>query len=272
MRSTSVTALTVGVSVLTEGTYLSDPSMGARYLVALRWRVPRLGAMPASLLSLNIGQPEPSAAKQVGVTGIGKRSVESATLRPPGPKHGGLGSGLVGDFIGDCGHHGGDVQAVYAFAREELDWWSAQLGRELPDGMFGENLTTVGLEVDGSLVGDRWAVGDQVVLEVTAPRIPCATFAARMGEPRWVKRFTQVGRTGAYLSVVRGGTAYRGDAIEIVSRPDHDVTLPEVFRAFTGDLEAARRVLAAQCLVESEAAALADLVERRSQGAAEVED
>jgi MOSC domain-containing protein YiiM len=227
--------------------------------------------MSASLLSLNVGRPEPNGAKQVGVTGIGKRPVESARLRPPGPKHGGLGSGLVGDFVGDQRHHGGDVQAVYAFAREELDWWSEQLGRPLPDGMFGENLTTVGLEVDGSRVGDRWAVGDEVVLEVTAPRIPCATFAARMGEPHWVKRFTQVGRTGAYLSVVRGGTVNRGDAIEVVSRPDHDVTLPEVFRAFTGDLEAARRVLAAECLVESEAAALADLVERRSRGAVEVE-
>lgn len=227
--------------------------------------------MSASLLSLNIGRPEPNAAKQVGVTGIGKRSVESARLRPPGPKHGGLGSGLVGDFVGDQRHHGGDVQAVYAFAREELDWWSARLGRELPDGMFGENFTTVGLEVDGSLVGDRWAVGAEVVLEVTAPRIPCATFAARMGEPRWVKRFTEVGRTGAYLSVVRGGTAHRGDPIVIASRPEHDVSLPEVFRAFTGDLEAARRVLAAECLVPSEAAALAELVARRSRGAVEIE-
>jgi MOSC domain-containing protein YiiM len=227
--------------------------------------------MSASLLSLNIGRPEPNGAKQVGVTGIGKRPVESARLRRPGPKHGGLGSGLVGDFVGDQRHHGGDVQAVYAFAREEMDWWAAQLGRELADGMFGENLTTVGLDVDGSLVGDRWAVGDEVVLEVSAPRIPCTTFAARMGEPRWVKRFTEVGRTGAYLSLVRGGTAYRGDAIEIVSRPDHDVRLPEVFRAFTGDLQAARRVLAAECLVESEAASLADLVARRSRGAVEVE-
>ena len=107
-------------------------------------------------------------------------------------------------------HHGGDYQAVYAFAREELDWWAAQLGRELPDGMFGENLTTSGLDVDGALIGERWAVGDEVVLEVCGPRIPCATFAARMGERGWVKRFTDVGRTGAYLSVVTGGTVRPG--------------------------------------------------------------
>ena len=124
---------------------------------------------------------EPSSAKGVEVTGIHKRAVEVATLRAPGPKRGGLGSGLVGDFIGEVRHHGGDPQAVYAFAREELDVWERRLDLTLPNGSFGENLTTVGLDVDGSLIGERWAVGDEVVLEVTGPRIPCATFAARMG-------------------------------------------------------------------------------------------
>src|SRR4051794_28729008 len=141
--------------------------------------------MSAHLLSLNLGSAEPSTAKNVGVTGIGKRPVDSALLRAPGPKHGGLGSGVQGDYIGDTRHHGGDFQAVYAFAREELDWWEEQLGRDLPGGMFGENLTTRGLAVDEALVGERWAVGDEVVLEVCGPRIPCATFAARMGERRW---------------------------------------------------------------------------------------
>jgi MOSC domain-containing protein YiiM len=229
--------------------------------------------MSAQLLSLNVGVPEPSTAKNVGITGIGKRPVESAVLRAPGPKHGGLGSGVEGDFIGDVQHHGGDTQAVYAFAREELDWWGRELGRELPHGMFGENLTTRGLDVDGSLVGDRWAVGDEVVLEVCAPRIPCATFAARMGERGWVKRFSRVGRTGAYLSVVTGGTVRAGDPVVVVSRPEHDVTVPEVFRAFMGDLDAAHRVLAADCLVEAEAAGLREVVARRGQrGAVELDD
>ena len=144
--------------------------------------------------------------------------VELAHLRAPGPKHGGLGSGVEGDFLGDTRHHGGDYQAVYAFAREELDWWAAQLGRDLPNGMFGENLTTSGLDVDGALVGERWAVGDEVVLEVCGPRIPCATFAARMGERGWVKRFSEVGRTGAYLSVVTpAGRCGRATPIEVVS-------------------------------------------------------
>ncbi len=227
--------------------------------------------MAAHLLSLNVGRAEPSTAKNVGVTGISKRPVELAHLRAPGPKHGGLGSGVEGDFLGDTQHHGGDYQAVYAFAREELDRWAEQLGRELPNGMFGENLTTTGLDVDGALVGERWAVGDEVVLEVCGPRIPCATFAARMGERGWVKRFSEVGRTGAYLSVVTGGTVRAGDVIEVVSRPAHDITVPDTFRAFMGDLEMAERVLAAGCLVEVEAAELRETVARRRSTTAELD-
>ncbi len=221
--------------------------------------------MTACLLSLNIGASEPNPAKEVGVTGIGKKPVDSATLRAPGPKHGGLGSGVVGDFIADVAHHGGDQQAVYAFAREELDAWQERLGRELADGLFGENLTTTGLDVDGALLGERWAVGDEVVLEVCGPRVPCSTFQARMGEAHWVKRFTEVGRTGAYLSVVTGGEVRPGDTIEVVSRPDHDISVPDAFRAFMGDLEAARRVLDADALTGPDADELREMVERRTR-------
>lgn len=221
--------------------------------------------MTARLLSLNVGASEPNPAKKVGVTGIGKTPVDAATLRAPGPKHGGLGSGVVGDFIADVKHHGGDQQAVYAFAREELDAWQERLGRELADGMFGENLTTTGLDVDGALLGERWAVGDEVVLEVCGPRVPCATFASRMGERGWIKRFTEVGNTGAYLAVVTGGEVRVGDAIAVMSRPDHGITVPESFRAFMGDLDAARRVLDANALAGPDADELREMVERRSR-------
>lgn len=227
--------------------------------------------MSASVLSLNVGAPQPNSAKKVGTTGIGKVPVESVEVRAPGPKHGGLGSGLVGDFLGDTRHHGGDTQAVYAFAREELDWWAGELGRDLPSGMFGENLTTTGLDVDGALVGEVWAVGDEVVLEVCGPRIPCSTFTARMGERGWAKRFAARGRTGAYLSVVVPGTIRSGDAVVVRSRPDHDITVPVTFRAFMGDLDAARQVLDSGCLVETEAAELRDMVERRAPAGVELD-
>ena len=219
--------------------------------------------MPAHVLSLNVGAAEPNGAKGTLPTGIHKVPVAEATVRAPGPKHGGLGSGLDGDFIGDQRHHGGDYQAVYAFAREQLDWWATELGRKLPSGAFGENLTTVGVAVDDALVGERWEVGAEVVLEVCGPRIPCATFQARMGERGWVRRFTEVGLTGAYLSVVTPGRVRAGDAVEVVDRPSHGITVPMVFRAFTGDLEAAERVLATGCLVEVEAAELRERVTSR---------
>src|SRR5688572_9789368 len=184
---------------------------------------PRLDPVPAHVDSVNLGTREPNPAKTVGVTGIRKRPVDAATLRAPGPKRGGLGSGLVDDFIGDVRHHDGDLQAVYAFAREELDFWAGRLGVELANGSFGENLTTLGLDVDASLVGDRWAVGDEVVLEVTGPRIPCATFAARMGIRGWVRTFAAEARSGAYLAVVTGGEVRPGDEVRVVARPGHDV-------------------------------------------------
>ena len=220
--------------------------------------------MAASVLSLNLGASEANPAKDVKVTGINKRPVPSAVLRAPGPKHRGLGSGLEGDFIGDTRHHGGDRQAVYAFAREELDWWQEQLGRSLASGSFGENLTTAGLAVDDSLIGDRWTVGAEVVLEVTGPRIPCATFRHSMGEQGWLRRFTEVGRSGAYLAVVTGGVVRSGDPIEVVERPDHGITVPLAFRAFSGDLEAAERVVAAHLLDEADQDWLRERIARRT--------
>jgi MOSC domain-containing protein YiiM len=213
----------------------------------------------AHVHSLNTGRSEPNPVKATRTTGIGKRPVDRAELRAPGPKAGGLGSGVVGDFIGDERHHGGDDQAVYAFAREELDAWQERLGRDLPDGMFGENLTTMGLDVDGALVGERWRVGEDVVLEVSGPRIPCSTFASRMGEKGWVRRFTEVGNTGAYLAVVSPGTVRRGDPVEVLERPGHGIGVRLAFRAFSGDLAAAERVLEAECLNPVDHA---DLVQR----------
>jgi MOSC domain-containing protein YiiM len=196
---------------------------------------------------VNVGVPREGNGAKGAASAIDKRPVDSAPVRDPGPKRGGLGSGMVGDDVASRRHHGGSLQAVYAVAREELDWWGAQLGRELRDGMFGENLTTSGLDVDGAVVGERWRVGE-VLLEVTGPRIPCATFAGWMGERGWVKRFVANGRPGAYLSVVEPGTITAGDLVEVVSRPDHTITVSDVLRAVHGDLGAARRVLDARVL------------------------
>lgn len=219
--------------------------------------------MTAHIRSVNVGTPRAGAGAKGGASAIDKRPVDSAPVRDPGPKRGGLGSGMVGDDVASRRHHGGSRQAVYAFAREELDWWGAQLGRELRDGMFGENLTTTGLDVDGAVVGERWRVGE-ALLEVTGPRVPCATFAGWMGERGWVRRFTERGRTGAYLAVVEPGTVSRGDVVEVQSRPGHGLTVGRLFRALMGDLDAAREVLASKALPADEHAELEATVASRT--------
>lgn len=184
--------------------------------------------------SVNVGRPRPLPGRPDHVSGIDKRPLDGPIqLRDPGDKRTGLGSGVVGDHVHERRHHGGTDQAVYAVAREELDHWGEVLGRELRDGMFGENLTTAGFDVDAALVGEVWRIGDVVRLQVTGPRIPCETFAAQMGEQRWVRRFTERGRTGAYLRVLAPGEVRAGDSVVVADRPDHDVTVPVMFRALT---------------------------------------
>lgn len=216
----------------------------------------------ARILSINVGPGVARRHASGPTTAIEKRPVECVQVRDPGPKQGGLGSGVVGDDIGDRRHHGGRTQAVYAYAREDLDWWATQLDRPLPHGVFGENLTTVGVDCTTARIGEVWHVGS-AVLRVEVPRIPCATFAGHMGVRGWVKRFSEVGRTGAYLSVVEPGSLRTGDGIR-VERPAHDITLLMNFRGAMGDRAAAERVLDAGVLAEEEHAWLAGKVGRRA--------
>ncbi|WP_265521630.1 MOSC domain-containing protein [Oerskovia flava] len=184
----------------------------------------------------------------VGVTAIDKRPVDGPVKVRA--------FGVYGDVQADRANHGGQEQAVYAYGQDDADWWSEQLEREIEPGLFGENLRVRGIPVSHAVVGERWAVGS-ALLEVTQPRTPCATFGRRMGEDRWVKRFAQANRTGAYLRVVETGTITVGDAVEVTYRPEHGVTLADWFGAWaSGDAtEPARRLLSAHacgdiCLTE----------------------
>jgi MOSC domain-containing protein YiiM len=197
------------------------------------------------VLTVNLAHPRPNSDKGQLLTGIDKRPTDDTiTVRAPGPMHGGLGSGLLGDFIGDTQVHGGDDQAVYAYAREDLDVWQHELERDLGNGMFGENFTTEGVDVTGARIGERWQVGsDGLVLEVSRPRVPCRTFAAWLAIQGWVKTFTTAATPGAYLRVIASGTVRGGDAIVVVDRPNHDVTIGLVFRALTLEPELLPRLL-----------------------------
>ena len=150
--------------------------------------------------------------------------------------------GLGDDEQVDTDSHGGCEQAVYVYAREDLDWWVERLGRELRNGMFGENITTAGLDVTGALIGETWRLGTAVV-QITAVRIPCVVFQNWMGEEHWVKRFADAGRPGAYLRVLTEGEVGPGDPAEVLARPAGSVTVSEAMRAYYGDAELMRRLL-----------------------------
>lgn len=184
----------------------------------------------ATLLSVNIGRPEPTVHSDPGVTAIGKKPVDGP-VQVTGPSERKGVSGLAGDAICDVRHHGGADQAVYAYAREELDGWAEELGQELPNGVFGENLTTTGLAVSDALIGERWRIGGTLLLEVGATRIPCRTFAGWMEREHWVRTFADRARPGAYLRVLTPGAIRAGDEITVVHRPDHGVSSADVFRA-----------------------------------------
>ncbi|UBU15711.1 MOSC domain-containing protein [Nonomuraea gerenzanensis] len=188
------------------------------------------------ILSVNVGTSCDAAwAGSLGRTAIDKRAVPHRVAV--------LDNGLAGDERADQKHHGSPDQAVYSYAREDYDWWQGELGMELRDGQFGENLTTSGVDVNGALVGERWRVGS-ALLEVTRPRTPCVVFRNWMGEAGWLKRFTKAGRPGAYLRVVELGELGPGDEVEIVSRPEVGVSVLDWFLARNGDRDALRRILA----------------------------
>jgi MOSC domain-containing protein YiiM len=194
------------------------------------------------VLSVNLAVPELSTAKRVGITGINKQPVDHpVAVRAPGPKSADRpsaeASGLAGDQIFDVANHGGDDQAVYAYAREDYDWWEQRLDWKLPGGMFGENLTLAGVDVNGAVIGEQWRIGSELVLQPTFGRIPCATFQARMGLPGWLKTFTRENRPGAYLRVVTPGDVTRGDSVEVVDRPSHGVSIAMAFRAYMTEPE-----------------------------------
>ncbi|MBM3714644.1 MAG: MOSC domain-containing protein [Actinobacteria bacterium] len=162
----------------------------------------------------------------VGVTAIDKRPLDGPIRIGP--------LGVRADVQASRKHHGGRDKAVYAYAQEDADFWSAELGRELPPGWFGENLRVDGLDVNAARIGEVWRIGSTVEVEVTMPRTPCATFARWVGGSAgrgWVKRFSDEGRLGAYLSVRRAGEVRAGDAIELVSSPGEAQTVLEMYRS-----------------------------------------
>ena len=161
-----------------------------------------------------------------GQTGIDKRPISGAVRFENEQVH--------GDVIGDKSAHGGYDQAVYAYAREDADWWEQEIALTIENGRFGENLTTQGVDVSAAVIGERWRVGS-VILEVSQPRIPCRTFAGFWKRPTLIKEFMAAGKPGTYLRIIQEGEITAGDEIEIIHLPSHGITIADVYAAKNGE-------------------------------------
>jgi MOSC domain-containing protein YiiM len=162
-------------------------------------------------------------------TGIWKHSVEGRVAL--------AGVNFAGDDQADRTVHGGPDKAVYAYAREDYDYWRAR-GMDVHDALFGENLTTEGIDLASCVVGEQWTIGS-TTLEIAQPRLPCYKLGIRVGDATFLRRFLVAQRVGAYLRVVREGDVGAGDSIAVISRPAHGITLRNMLEALDNPERAA---------------------------------
>jgi MOSC domain-containing protein YiiM len=208
----------------------------------------------AKVLSINVG-----TAREFEFNG---RPARSAIWKSPvAGRIAARGVNLAGDDQADRKAHGGPDKAVYAYAIEDQQWWEQEIGRALAYGEFGENLTTEGIDVNHALVGERWQIGT-TVLEVSEPRIPCWRLGVRMNDKMFPRRFMEALRHGTYLRIVVEGDVGAGDEIRVVERPDHDLTIRDVFRIYIRDHAEVERLLAVPQMSEIWRRWAADLLQK----------
>lgn len=197
-------------------------------------RLPEAGR----LLSVNVG-----TVRQIELAGTPRTT--AIWKFPVAERVAVQGVNVAGDVQADLDNHGGPDQVLYAYAQEDYAWWEAELGRPLEPAMFGDNLTTAGIDVTGALVGEQWRIGSSV-LRVTGPRTPCWKLGVRMEDSLFPRRFAAARRPGAYLGIVTEGEIGADDRIEVHRRPTHGVTVGLMFEAYHHDHGLAERILMAE--------------------------
>ena len=199
--------------------------------------------MAGTVLSVNVGRPQTyDTAKGLVTTAIWKQPVDGRVRT--------IGVNLEGDDQADRVNHGGWHKAIYAYAREDVLYWEDLLGRELGPGSMGENLTIAGIDPNEALIGERWAVGS-TILEVSEPRSPCYRLGLRHGDVTLPRRFVTAQRPGTYLRIIQQGDIGAGDRIEVLERPEHDVTVRLAFQAWLVDRSLVPRLRAAPQLSDA---------------------
>lgn len=192
----------------------------------------------ATLTSINVGLPTQFEYKgQRGESAIWKNPVDGKVYA--------RGVNLEGDKQADLELHGGYDKAVYVYASEDLSWWTQEIGREVKPGEFGENLTLKDILVNEALIGEQWKIGESI-LEVSEPRMPCWKLGVSMKDNMFPRKFTKASRPGTYLRIIKEGVLEKNDAIEIVDKPNHTLTVRDVFQIYTQAHEDAYKILEAE--------------------------
>jgi len=191
--------------------------------------------LASRVLSVNLGRPREFEFQ-------GKTARSSIWKNPVSGPVAVRGVNLEGDDQSDREVHGGPDKAVYSYAVEDIRWWEAELGRDLQLSAFGENLTTSGIDVSGALIGEQWEIGT-ALFEVSQPRSPCWKLGVKMEDPAFPRKFTNGGRPGAYLRILREGILGAGDPIRVAHRPSHGVRVSDVSRIHTREREKASVLL-----------------------------
>lgn len=174
------------------------------------------------LISINAGKEQTQINKgRTEITGIYKNPLDGSVKITK--------LGIAEDFIGSSKHHGGPDQALYVYGETDYQWWASETGKEMLPGMFGENLTISELDCNELNIGDILYIGD-VTLQVTAPRIPCSTFATKMGDSQWVKKFSAADRPGFYVRVLREGVLTTGQDVRVEKYAGETISLVQVYR------------------------------------------
>ena len=187
------------------------------------------------VISINVGLPTEFEYK-------GRKAKSAIWKNPVNGKIFARGINLEGDDQADREAHGGYDKAVYAYASEDLTWWENEIGREIKPGELGENLTLKGISVNDALIGELWKVGE-VILEVSEPRIPCWRLGVRMNDKTFPRKFTKALRPGAYLRIIQEGSLEKGNSVEVIEKPDHALSVRDVFEIYTQTHANANRIL-----------------------------
>jgi MOSC domain-containing protein YiiM len=199
------------------------------------------------IVSVNVGLPrEVTWQGKLITTGIFKEPVNTPVMMRT--------LNLDGDGQADLTVHGGASKAVYAYPSEHYDYWRTELpGIDLPWGMFGENFTTEGLLEEAVYIGDKFRIGEAEVM-VTEPRMPCYKLGIKFGRADIIKRFLASRRTGFYFAVVREGMVGAGDAVELIGREQHEISVADITRLYAfekNDLKSLRQAIEVEALPDN---------------------